>query len=244
MPEVAATISRAEVKAAFVEAPFLPDASQMRVNHITALLALLLEDPLRYAAINLMCKRNSPEDAAYIWSQWEPHIQLPPSHLLAEADLARDSILAMPQAAYTTPEPIARDTHAPTYLVSMAIPVETCILFTAITLREEEMVTHTPPHLHPISGLLAFLSLAYGALATVLALLGLLTRQRVVDPRRPHDSSSRLTLVRAFHQSATLLSPLSLPLPGEASCRLAPPDTHVRVYRSHVWYTIPYALFG
>jgi hypothetical protein len=35
----------------------------MRVVHITALLALLLEDPLRFAAIGLICKSYSAENA-------------------------------------------------------------------------------------------------------------------------------------------------------------------------------------
>ena len=86
--------------AAFLEAPFFPEASQLRVDHITALLALLLEDPLRFAAINLICKSYSEGDANYIWTQWVPHIQLPvftcaPSHPLAEGNLAMDNILAM-----------------------------------------------------------------------------------------------------------------------------------------------------
>jgi len=42
--------------ATFLESPFLPDASQIRVDHVTALLALLLKDPLRSVAISLVCK--------------------------------------------------------------------------------------------------------------------------------------------------------------------------------------------
>ena len=78
----------------------------------------------------------------------------------------------------------------------MAIPVETFILFTAVTLREKEMVVYTPSHLHPISGLLALLSLINGALAAVFALPNLLTGQRVVNPRRPHDPLSLLAFFR------------------------------------------------
>ncbi len=72
------------------------------------------------------------------------------------------------------------------------------------------MVIYTPSHLHPISGLLAFLSLTNGALAAVFAVPGLSTGQRVVDPRQPHDPPSQLTLFRASHQPVTILSPLSL----------------------------------
>jgi len=128
------TLSRVGAIAAFLEAPFLLDASHMWVNHITALLALLLEDPLRLAATNLICKSYYAEDATYIWSQYETHIQLPPSQPLAEANLARDIILDMLQASYTAPEQATKDTYTLTDLVSVANPVETFILFTEITL--------------------------------------------------------------------------------------------------------------
>ena len=144
----------------------------MRMDHIPTLWALFLEDPLRFAAINLICKHYAPQDISYIWSQWEPHIQLPLSHPLAEADLSRDRILAMLQATYTAPEPTARDTQTLTDLVSVAIPVKICILFTAITLREEEMVTHTPSHRHPTSWRLALLSLTYVVFDAAFALPG------------------------------------------------------------------------
>jgi len=73
-PAAAVTISREEALDTFLEAPFLQDVSQMRVDHITALLALHLEDyPLRYAALRLLYKSYTPEDSFYILSQWEPH---------------------------------------------------------------------------------------------------------------------------------------------------------------------------
>ncbi len=40
------------------------------------------------------------------------------------------------------------DMQALTDLVSVAIPIETFILFTELALREEEMMTHTPSHCH------------------------------------------------------------------------------------------------
>ena len=68
-PAAAAIIIREEALDTFLEAPFLQDVSQMRVDHITALLALLLEDPLRSAALRLLCKSYTPEDSSYILSQ-------------------------------------------------------------------------------------------------------------------------------------------------------------------------------
>jgi hypothetical protein len=57
-----------------------------------------------------------------------------------------------------------------TGLVSVAIPVEKFILFTAVALREEEMMVYIPSRLHSTPWLLALLPFINGALATVLAL--------------------------------------------------------------------------
>ncbi len=146
------------------------------------------------ALLRSTCKSYIIEDATYIWSQWEPHMRPPPSHLLAQANLARESILTMLQAVYTTPNAVSRNTQALIDLVYVTISVEICILFTTVTLREEEMVTNTPSHLHPAFGLLAFISLTNGAFVAVLALLGLPTRQRAMDPIRPNDPPEQPTL--------------------------------------------------
>jgi hypothetical protein len=42
LPPIATATSRDAAMAAFLEAPFLPDPTQMRLDHITAMLALLL----------------------------------------------------------------------------------------------------------------------------------------------------------------------------------------------------------
>ena len=81
--------------AAFLEAPFLPDSIPMRVDHTTAMAALLLEDPLRFTALHMLYKSYTPKDFAYIWSIWEPHVRPPPTHHLAEGTLVTDRILAM-----------------------------------------------------------------------------------------------------------------------------------------------------
>jgi hypothetical protein len=140
--------TRAEAMAAFLEAPFFPEDTQLVVDHITCLLALLLPESTRAVDIHLLCTGYSPENAAYIWSAWEEHIRLPPSHPMAEGTRAKDCILAMLQTVYTAPDIAARDIQALTDLVASAIPTETLILFTTINLRENEMVTITPPP-HP-----------------------------------------------------------------------------------------------
>ncbi len=52
--------------AAFVENPFFFLDDQMRVEHITALLALHMPHPTRGVVVNLLCKGYSPENAAHI----------------------------------------------------------------------------------------------------------------------------------------------------------------------------------
>jgi hypothetical protein len=107
-------------------------------------MALLLPNPAREIASSLLCKVYSPKDAAYIRYVWEPHFQPPPTHTWAEGAYAKDTILAMFQMVYTTPEDAARDIQALTDLVASAIPTDTFILFTSFTLREEELVIPTP----------------------------------------------------------------------------------------------------
>ena len=68
-PKRLPTITREAAMDNSLEAPFPPYASQMRVDRVTALLSLLLEDPLRFAATNLICKSYSEGDASYIWSK-------------------------------------------------------------------------------------------------------------------------------------------------------------------------------
>jgi len=60
---------------AFLEAPFLPAPDQLRIDHITALLAFLTGEPLRVAAPTLLYPKYTPADLTYIWSIWEPHIK-------------------------------------------------------------------------------------------------------------------------------------------------------------------------
>ena len=119
----------------------------------------------------------------------------------------------MLHAAYTTLELAARDTHALIELVAVAIAVEAFVLFTAVTLREKKIVVYTPYHLHPVPRLLALLSFINGALATVFAFSGLLTREFFIGPRRPRDPLRRLALLGVSRQASTRLSHPALFLP-------------------------------
>ena len=94
-PTAIADPSEAEVLADFQAAPLLPDPSQLRLDHISALLFFLLEGPSRSAAIILLTPGRSLEEAAVIWSAWEPCFRPPPpppTHHLSAENAARDSI--------------------------------------------------------------------------------------------------------------------------------------------------------
>jgi hypothetical protein len=68
-----------------------------------------------------------------------------------------------------TSEDAAGDTHALIDLGAVSIPVETFILYTVVTLQEEEMAVCTPSYPHPLFGFLAFLSFNNVALAAILS---------------------------------------------------------------------------
>ena len=74
-------------------------------------------------------------------------------------------ILDMSHVDYISSKAAAGDTQALTDLVAMSILVETLILYTVMTLHEEEMAVHTPSYPHPLLGLLVFFSLNHGAIA-------------------------------------------------------------------------------
>ncbi len=80
--------------AAFIKDPLI-SPEQLVVEHITTPMTLLLPNPARAVASSLLCKAYSAENAAYIWSEWESHFQLPPTHPWAAGTQAKDAILAM-----------------------------------------------------------------------------------------------------------------------------------------------------
>jgi hypothetical protein len=82
----------------------------------------------------MLYKSYTPQDSAYILSIWEPHVRLPPTHTLAEGILARDRICPMLKMECPIPEHASGDAHALNDLVTEAIPMETFILCTYVTL--------------------------------------------------------------------------------------------------------------
>ncbi len=65
-PITTAAVTREEAYAAFLAAPLLPEPDQLRLEHISARLALLIEGPFQTAAIALITHGRTPEKAAMI----------------------------------------------------------------------------------------------------------------------------------------------------------------------------------
>ena len=170
--------------AAFQEATFLPDPSQLRLDRIAALMALLLGEPLRTSALELLYPSYTSADSTYIWPVWEPHIRPPKIHPLAEGTLTRDTVLALLRRDYIASEDAAGDNQALTNLVVISIPVETFILYTVVTLQEEERAVRTPSYPYPLLGFLAFLPFNNGALAAILSRSGHLIERLSTRLRR------------------------------------------------------------
>ncbi len=51
---------------AYLEAPFLLDSSNMRVDNVTALLAIIIGDHLHSTAEGVICNLYSPDESSYI----------------------------------------------------------------------------------------------------------------------------------------------------------------------------------
>ena len=92
----------------------------------------------------------------------------------------------MLQMECTTPKQAAGDDQARIVLVAVVIiPVETLVLYTDVTLQEEEMAAHIPFYPHPIPRLLTFMPFINNALVVILAFSIYLTRRLLEGPRRP-----------------------------------------------------------
>jgi len=78
----------------FVASTLLPEPNQLiRVDHISALLSLAVDEPILKAAIKLLAPANSQEEAEYAWATWAPHLSPTPDHPLAAGKLLRGAVM-------------------------------------------------------------------------------------------------------------------------------------------------------
>jgi len=76
-----------------VASPLLPEPNLLRVDHISATLALAVDGPIHKAAIKLLALAYSQHEAEAAWARWAPHLSPPPDHPLAAGTLIRDAIM-------------------------------------------------------------------------------------------------------------------------------------------------------
>jgi hypothetical protein len=82
---VTTTLTRAEQITAFLQSPMMPGPHQVKLEHITYLLALILGGEVQESAVKLLMPAITPEHALAIWDEWKGYIHPPPGHPLEGA---------------------------------------------------------------------------------------------------------------------------------------------------------------
>jgi hypothetical protein len=100
--EIPPNLARKDAVMAFVASPLLPEPSQLRADHITALLALAVDGLVHKAAIKLLALAYSQLEAKAVWTAWAPHLSPPRDHPLARGTLLRDTIIQSLCTPYPT----------------------------------------------------------------------------------------------------------------------------------------------
>jgi len=68
---------REEARIAFLTLPMLPEHEQLKLNHVSALLALLNEGELGATIIRLIAKQVPKKKTSAIWNAWKPYLSHP-----------------------------------------------------------------------------------------------------------------------------------------------------------------------
>ena len=120
----ASTLTRAEQIASFIANPMMPRPHQVKMDHITFLLALVLEGELQEAAIQLLMQARTPEQASVIWDSWKGYFHPPPGHPLEAKHAIREVVFAELLPAYKTKAAGAKAAKALLDIIGDAIHLE------------------------------------------------------------------------------------------------------------------------
>jgi hypothetical protein len=93
-PNQSKELIRADAVSVFLAFPLLSEPNQLRVDHITALLALAVDGNTQKATIKFLAPEHSQRVAEKVWAAWETHIFPPRGHPLATGRLAKDAVMA------------------------------------------------------------------------------------------------------------------------------------------------------
>jgi len=80
---------REEPRLAFLAHPMLPEPEELELSHISALLALLVDEEWSATVIRLIAKQVSKKKATAIWNSWTPYLAHPPPTRRGRAKLWR-----------------------------------------------------------------------------------------------------------------------------------------------------------
>ena len=136
---------------AFLAAPLLPDPAALKIDHITAMLALATGGPAQQAAIYLLNQAYPKQRADRIWAAWAPHILAPHGNILDGPSVVLTAILKAP----ITPEEATETAKTLMDAISGTITAKTFVEHKMTDLVDEEILSEVPtgPPLHHPAGL-------------------------------------------------------------------------------------------
>ena len=71
---------REKARTAFLALPMLPELDQLEMDHVSALLALLVDGEWGSTVVSLLAKQWPKKKTTTIWKAWEPYLSHPPAH--------------------------------------------------------------------------------------------------------------------------------------------------------------------
>ena len=123
----------------------MPEPHQVKLEHITYLLALILGGEVQESAVKLLMPAITPEHALAIRDEWKGYIHPPHGHPLEGAHAIREMILATLTPAYTTREAGTQAAKVLLDTIGDALHVEAFRQYTVEDLEEEMEVRLLPP---------------------------------------------------------------------------------------------------
>jgi len=68
---------REEARIAFLAQPLLLEPNQLELNHVSALLALMVEGEWSATVVRLLARQSPKKKASAIWTAWKPYLAHP-----------------------------------------------------------------------------------------------------------------------------------------------------------------------
>jgi hypothetical protein len=128
----------------------LLEPAQLDLEHISALLALLIEGEWGAAVVRLLAKQWPKKKAAAIWNAWRPYLSHPPSHPTGEDEVTTE-MLRILNTAYMFPPAALEVANGIRDYAAAALTTAAFTENTNITLEDDPIQVHDtripPPQL-------------------------------------------------------------------------------------------------